>query len=65
MLLPPLYPLNFLHIYNTFHDSKVESLFETNFDTALLEISLGLFFMVLSEVFKIAKNLKEENDLTL
>ena len=28
-------------------------------------ISLGLFFMVLSEVFKIAKTMKEENDLTI
>ncbi|WP_394758326.1 DUF2975 domain-containing protein [Flavobacterium sp.] len=28
-------------------------------------ISLGLFFLVLSEVFKIAKNMKEENDLTV
>jgi hypothetical protein len=28
-------------------------------------ISLGLFFMVLSEVFKITKTMKEENDLTI
>lgn len=28
-------------------------------------ICLGLFFMVLSEIFKIAKNQKEENDLTI
>ncbi|WP_333879441.1 DUF2975 domain-containing protein [Flavobacterium sp.] len=26
--------------------------------------SLGLFFLVLSEVFTIAKSIKEENDLT-
>lgn len=31
----------------------------------LIIICLGLFFMVLSEVFKIAKNAKEENDLTI
>ena len=30
----------------------------------VLLFSLGLFFLVLSEVFTIAKNLKEENDLT-
>lgn len=28
-------------------------------------LSLGLFFTVLSEVFQMAKNLKEENDLTV
>ena len=28
-------------------------------------VSLGLFFMVLSEVFKIAKTMKEENELTV
>lgn len=28
-------------------------------------ISLGLFFMVLSEVFKMAKTMKEENELTV
>ena len=28
-------------------------------------ICLGLFFMVLSEVFKVAKRAKEENNLTI
>lgn len=31
----------------------------------LVIICLGLFFLVLSEVFKIAKNAKQENDLTI
>ncbi|WP_298763113.1 DUF2975 domain-containing protein [uncultured Polaribacter sp.] len=31
----------------------------------LLIIGLGLFFQILSEVFKIAKNTKQENDLTI
>ena len=31
----------------------------------LILICLGLFFMILSEVFKIAKYAKEENDLTI
>jgi hypothetical protein len=31
----------------------------------VLLICLGLFFMVLSEVFKVAKHAKEENDLTV
>lgn len=35
------------------------------FDSFLFTASLGLFFMVLSEVFANAKNMKEENDLTI
>lgn len=31
----------------------------------LILICIGLFFMVLSEVFKVAKHAKEENDLTI
>ena len=31
----------------------------------LILICLGLFFMVLSEVFKVAKHAKEENELTV
>jgi hypothetical protein len=31
----------------------------------LVLICLGLFFLVLSEIFKIAKNVKQENDLTI
>ena len=31
----------------------------------LVIICLGLFFLVLSEIFKIAKNAKQENDLTI
>lgn len=52
-------------LYNAFNRSKIGLTFEASFDSPLLVISLGLFFMVLSEVFKIAKKLKEENDLTL
>lgn len=35
------------------------------FDSILFTIGLALFFMVLSEVFKMAKNMKEENELTV
>jgi hypothetical protein len=38
---------------------------EIGSDSLLYLISLGLFFMVLSEVFKIAKTMKEENELTV
>lgn len=56
--------------YYTFHTRKHEP-FNMNLDTYngydsfLIAISLGLFFMVISEVFKIAKGLKEENELTI
>lgn len=31
----------------------------------IITLCFGLFFMVLSEIFKISKNLKQENDLTI
>ncbi len=35
------------------------------FDSLLLSVSLGLLFIVIGEIFQKAKNLKEENDLTI
>lgn len=35
------------------------------FDSFLIATSLGLFFMVISTIFKIASTMKEENDLTV
>ncbi len=52
-------------LYNAFNRSKMGLTLDAGFDSPLLAISLGLFFMVLSEVFKIANKIKEENDLTL
>lgn len=47
-------------------ESRVEFGIEGGFfDSFLFTASLGLFFMVLSEVFANAKNIKEENDLTI
>lgn len=47
-------------------ENKVEFGIEGGFfDSFLFTASLGLFFMVLSEVFANAKNIKEENDLTI
>ncbi|HTO34776.1 MAG TPA: DUF2975 domain-containing protein [Flavobacterium sp.] len=34
-------------------------------DSMLFNVVIGLFFMILSEVFKMAGNLKEENELTI
>ncbi len=36
-----------------------------SFGSFLYGISIGLFFLVLAEVFKIGKQLKDENDLTI
>ncbi|MEC5164906.1 hypothetical protein RCH18_000628 [Flavobacterium sp. PL11] len=35
------------------------------YDSLLIAVSLGLFFMVISEIFKIAKSIKEESELTI
>jgi hypothetical protein len=51
--------------YQAVEESSLEISIQSGFDSPILIISLGLFFMVLSEVFQKAKNLKEENDLTL
>jgi hypothetical protein len=55
-----------LLFYNLFHKNKDLSIeFGGGFSSFLFTASLGLFFMVLSEVFKISKNMKEENELTI
>ncbi len=45
----------------------IKNEFKINFGFSpyVLLICLGLFFMVLSEVFKVAKHAKEENELTI
>jgi len=36
-----------------------------SYDSFLISVSIGLFFMVISEVFKIAMNIKEESELII
>ncbi|CAM1348851.1 DUF2975 domain-containing protein [Tenacibaculum insulae] len=45
----------------------IESIISFNFgiSTHYLCICFGLFFVVLSEIFKVSKNMKQENDLTI
>lgn len=51
------------HIYDV---ERIQSAIEGGFfDSFLFSASLGLFFMVLSEVFSMGKNMKEENELTI
>ena len=44
-------------------ESKIS--FEFGISTQFLCICFGLFFVVLSEVFKVSKSMKQENDLTI
>jgi hypothetical protein len=48
-----------------FSNNLAETSHINHFDYHFSGIGLGLFFMVLSEVFKIAKDMKEENELTV
>ena len=54
-----------LFIYNLILRSNADIEFGGGFSSFLFTASLGLLFMVLSEVFNIAKNLKEKIDLTV
>ena len=54
-----------LLVYNFTHTSNVSIEFGGGFSSFLFTASLGLFFMVLSEVFKISKTMKDESDFTV
>ena len=51
-----------LFLYNTLIEGTIEIDFGTD---SIFIIGLSLFFMVLSDVFRMAKKIKEENDLTV
>lgn len=50
-------------IYNVSYSHKIH--LEIGFSPYLLMLCLGFFFIVLSEIFKISKKLKDENELTI
>jgi glucan phosphoethanolaminetransferase (alkaline phosphatase superfamily) len=50
-------------IYRIMYQKKIG--LEIGLSSFLIMLCFGLFFMVLSEVFKIAKGAKQENDLTI
>lgn len=54
---------NFL--YGVLVEQYIELSASLDFDSSLFILGLGLFFIVLSDVFLMAKALKEENDLTV
>jgi len=51
--------------YKVFVKNSLEVDFGGGFESFLFTASLGLFFMVLSEVFTVGKSIKEENELTV
>ena len=55
-----------LYVFNVFERNNIGlSLDFASYDSVLISISLGLFFMVISEIFKISKTMKEESELTI
>ena len=55
-----------LFIYNMIERNHLGlSLDFGSYDSFLISISIGLFFMVISEIFKIATAMKAENELTI
>ena len=54
-----------LLLYSISHKPDMSIEFGGGFSSFLFTASLGLFFMVLSEVFKISKTMKDESDFTV
>ena len=55
-----------MFFYDMFQNNNAEIQFGSGgFDSLLLSVSLGLLFIVIGEIFQHAKNLKEENELTV
>jgi hypothetical protein len=56
---------SFINIFSDLISKLSKNEIGFNFASFLYIISMGLFFLVLAEVFKIGKQLKEESDLTI
>ena len=55
-----------IFIYNMIERNHIGlSLDFGSYDSFLISVSIGLFFMVISEIFKIANTMKAENELTI
>ncbi|AXG73804.1 DUF2975 domain-containing protein [Flavobacterium arcticum] len=54
-----------MYVFTWFTDNTHEIKFNIGWNNTLFTIGLGLFFIVLSEVFQMGKNLKEENEQTI
>lgn len=50
-------------LYKIYYVQKIS--FELGISPFIFLLCLGFFFMILSEIFKISRNMKEENELTI
>ena len=50
-------------LYEVFYKENITITF--GFTPFILLLCMGIFFMILSEIFKLSKNMKEENQLTI
>jgi hypothetical protein len=50
-------------LYKIYYTEKIR--FELGFSPFIFLLCLGFFFMILSEIFKISRNMKVENELTI
>lgn len=57
--------INMLLAFSIQGKARVGISFENSFDSLWFTLALGLFFILLSQSFRHAKNLQEENDLTV
>jgi len=54
-----------MFFYNLITEVSLGIEFTGGFDSLLLSVSLGLLFIAIGEIFQKAKNIKEENELTV
>ena len=52
-------------LYSMLVENRIEMELVSGVDSSIITIGLGIFFLVLSDVFLVAKNIKDENDLTV
>jgi hypothetical protein len=52
-------------LYFNLVENTIDLEFVTDWESTMISFGLGLFFLVLGDVFLIAKDIKEENDLTV
>ena len=63
LLISGIISLVISFVSSLYIESKIH--FDFGLNQHIIIICLGLFFMILSEIFKIAKDAKQENDLTI
>ena len=59
------FTLIFAHWLNKLYGGKLELIYDTNFIIPLFLTIIGMFFIIQSNTLALAKNIKEENELTV